>query len=108
MIVQAEKSYPGDGLVLFRWDNIVPGDTANHVDWAQFADRSVQAFGTGTVTVQGSNDGEHWATLHDLFGNPAVISGNGLIQITEICLFIRPSVTLTGANQTVLLLGRNK
>lgn len=87
------------------WDNPVPaytwvlsqalGTTGTALGGPGFADRSVQVEVSGTaptsVTIQGSNDGVNYHTLHDPFNNTLVFTTFGqLAQVTELTLFIQP------------------
>ncbi len=62
------------------------------------ADRSIHIFGdfgTGTLTVQGSNDPlkAAWATLRDTTGAEIVVTSDKLVMIAENPEFIRPSLS---------------
>lgn len=63
------------------------------VRMAQYPDRTVSVtgtFGSGSVTIQGSNDGTNWFTLSDHAGAPIAFSDQGMALIAECPLFIRP------------------
>jgi len=69
------------------------------------SDRSVHVFGdfgSGTCTIQGSNDplSTTWATLHDLSGADLVFTVAGIQMMAENPQFIRPS--LTGSSSPAL------
>ena len=84
------------------------GDMGAPIRYPGAADRTVQLvgnFGGATVAIQGSLDGEHWATLSDGQGNAISVTGEELEAITELVRFVRPVVTGgSGASITVLLL----
>ena len=64
------------------------------------ADRSVHIFGdfgSGTLTIQGSNDplevGKAWDTLRDTTGAEIVVTDDILVMIAENPEFIRPKLS---------------
>ena len=62
------------------------------------ADRSIHifgAFGSGTLTMQGSNDPlkADWATLHDTTGAEIVITDDDIVMIAENPEFIRANLS---------------
>lgn len=83
--------------MIFTWASMALGDDGSPYPFSNFADRSVQVFGTfgvgGALTVEGSNDGVNWATLHDISGNALVLTAAGLLMVAEVTRFIRPRVT---------------
>lgn len=81
---------------LARWVGMASGDIGDPVDYVGHADRTVQVIGDfngATVTLQGSLDGDNWATLNDAQGQPMTFTQAGIEAVTEIVLFIRPVVT---------------
>lgn len=83
-----------------EWDALTTGDDGQPIDWSEFADRSVQVYGTfggATVTMQGSNDPgptpTNWNTLTDLQGNALAFTAAGLEMIAEPTCWVRPVVT---------------
>lgn len=92
------------------WEGLTAGDVGQAIDYVGHADRTVQAFGTfngATVTLQGSLDGSNWATLNDAQGNAIEITSARLEAVTELPLYIRPSVSAgTGVSVTVKLFMR--
>lgn len=95
---------------LATWANLASGDVGAPVDYVGHADRTVQvtgSFGGATVTLQGSLDKENWATLNDAQGNPIQITEARIEAVTELVLWIRPSVAGgTSTDVTVNLLMR--
>lgn len=75
--------------------------------FADYADRSVQLIGSvgnfdsGTVVLEGSNDGTNYATLTDPQGNAISKTAAGIEQVTEQVLFARPSSSGGGASHAV-------
>lgn len=66
------------------------GDTSAAIDLAEWADVSVQfygTFGTSTIAIQGSNDGTNWAALNDAQGN--ALSGVNTAKIEQILEGVR-------------------
>jgi hypothetical protein len=89
----------GDGSVKkFTWTGLANGDDGVPIDWAQWADRSIQVLGTfgaaGNLRWLGSNDdGTTYATLTDPQGNALDITSAKIESITEISQKAKPSVT---------------
>lgn len=86
-----------NNAAIYTWTALpsaAPGPSIQGPGWT---DRSVQVTGTfgagGTVTLQGSNDGINWFTLHDPFSNLLSFTSAGLAEVTEIALFMRPNVS---------------
>jgi hypothetical protein len=97
--------------LLTTWSGLLSGDDGDPAGYGDFADRSVQVTGTlsgATVTIQGSLDGNTWATLTDPTQNELVFSSLKIEAITEATVYVRPVVTGGDANTnvTVLLFGR--
>lgn len=95
---------------LATWANLASGDVGAEVDYVGHADRTVQVFGNlggATVTLEGSLDRTNWATLNDAQGNPIQITAAKIEAITELVLWVRPSVAGgVGTDVTVNLLMR--
>lgn len=91
-----------------RWANAANGDTCNAQAAAQYTDKSVQVFGTfgagGQVSVEGSNDGDNWATLSDPQGNPRLFTSAKIEMVSEATHFIRPVVTGDGSTSLTVLI----
>lgn len=73
-------------------------DVTAPIPFAQWADRSVQVFGTfgagGNLRIEGSNDGgSNWATLNDPSSTALNITAAGIEEILEICGLVRARVT---------------
>ncbi len=94
-----EKGRTGGGGHFAHWvlgaDGGGPAYTA-----VSAGDRTVHVFGdfgTGTLTMQGTNDvaAGNWATLHDITGADAVFAaagGSAVLMLAENTRFIRPSL----------------
>lgn len=66
-------------------------------EFADWADRAVQVFGTfgsgGSLVVQGSNDftnPTNWVTINGTTGSALSFTAAGLLQMNEAPLWIRP------------------
>lgn len=91
----AERAVTGfavsdQGRVSWSWTGLVSAssDTGEEVNVGLWSDICIQGFGTfggsGTITVEGSNDGgTTWATLHDHTGADAIFTAAGIKQIAE-------------------------
>jgi hypothetical protein len=69
------------------------------------ADRSVHVSGTfsaaATVVIEGSNNGgTSWVTLNDAQGNALSLTAEGLKQIVELPLAVRPRISAGGDGST--------
>lgn len=94
-------------VVQFKWATLNNGDDGAPVEWAIFADRSVQVTGNfgagGNVRIEGSNDGGvTWAPLSGPTGAALDITAAGIKQIVECVGLIRPRVT-AGDGTTALV-----
>ena len=102
----------GDGsLVKATWVFATEADTASAIVLPEFADKSVQVFGTfGTVHIamHGSNDaGTTFAALNDPSGTVIDIAAAKIKAILENTEQIKPVVTAgTGGPLTVVMLAR--
>lgn len=99
-------------VVQIKWTGLLNGDSGEAIDWAAYADRSVQVLGTfgagGSVTLEGSNDGTNFVALTDPQGNALTFTGAKLEQLQELALQVRPRVTAgdVTTDLTVILLAR--
>lgn len=79
-------------------------DTGDWVSLAEFADRSVQVVytdGTGTITIEGSNDGVTPATLNDFEGDALTFTTAAIKQVAEATAYIRAKSTGTGGTPNI-------
>ncbi len=87
----------GNNVAVYTWAAIANGEAGVAISGPGFTDRSVQIEGTfgtgGTVVIEGSNDSLNYHTLHDPFSNALSYTSSTLVQVTEICLWMRPRVT---------------
>lgn len=92
-----ELSTYGDQGHIVTWALIANGDDGTPLAMVGSADRAIQITGTfgsgGSITIQGSNDGSTYATLHDPGGNDLTFTSPGIHAVLEITKFIRPKVT---------------
>jgi len=88
------------------WETVTCGDTGSVYDVPNWANSlTVQVHGTftddaspantATLTMQGSNDGANWATLHADDGNDVTFTAAGMEIIAELPAYIRPSLNQT-------------
>jgi len=102
-----------DGCIV-TWANITNADSCSAVGQADrivgFADRSVQVtgtFGGTTCSIQGSNDGTNFYSLHNPLGTALDITTAGLSAILEATRSIKPLLAGgSGSTLTVTLLAR--
>lgn len=79
--------------------------TGGAVNMARWPDKTVQATGTGTVTVEGSMDGTNWTPLNDQAAAAVSLAAasDEMNVILENPIFIR--VVNAGGTATVTILG---
>lgn len=79
------------------WGSLANGEAGVALEENLWADRSVQVDGTfgvsGSVQLEGSNDGASWYVLTDGQGNPLVFAGAKIEAIAEITRYVRPRIT---------------
>lgn len=108
--IQYTTTYPGyDKAIIVSWV-LASGDVGVPFEYPVLADRSVQFAGSfgasGTVAIEGSNDGTNWAPLTDLQGTSLNAVGTASIEgVTEITRYIRPKST-TVSSVTVTLFAK--
>lgn len=102
----------GDGsLEVITWPLLATDDGAP-VQQAQWADRSVQVgvsgdnFGTGTVVIEGSNDGVTWNTLRSPDSVALTFTAPGLKEVLEMTAYIRPRASVAVTNVSVVMAAR--
>jgi hypothetical protein len=86
-----------NNVAVYAWQGLAANQTGLPLGGPGFSDRSVQIEGTPgagfTIVIEGSNDGVNYHTLHDPFNNVLSFTSVGVLaQVTEITLFIRPSI----------------
>lgn len=94
----------GNNAIVYSWTPIGADSTGQPVGGPGFTDRSFQIEGSGTfgtVTIEGSNDGVNYHTLHDPFANLLSFIAPALAEVTEMCLWMRPRLT-GGDGSTVI------
>jgi hypothetical protein len=98
-----------DGVRLRQWAGLTNGDVGEPFILTRFNDRTVSIDGTfsgATVKIQGSNTGTEWYDMYDVFGNSISATVGKLITLTEVPLYVRPSVSAgSGASITVIACG---
>lgn len=85
------------GHDIFEWTPLALNDTGAPVGYQGIANRSVQVEGTfgvgGSITMEGSNDGQNYHALLDKAGAAVTLTAAGILDIDTDCAFIRPNVT---------------
>lgn len=83
-------------VAVVQWASMANGDTGEQLELAQYPDRSVQVAGTfgvsGSIVIEGSNDGTNWATLTDPQGNALAFTSAKIEAVSELARYIRPRV----------------
>jgi hypothetical protein len=89
---------------LYQWLLTTADHTGEAGNNPGASDRTIQVYGTwggASLTVEGSNDGTNWATLHDPTGEELVFTTDGIAVILENPLYIRPRLSVVGAGASV-------
>jgi hypothetical protein len=89
----------GDHAHVALWEGLGTGESGDAVEMPGSADRSAQiagTFGSGTITIEGSNDGTNWYTLDDPQGVAISTTSAGIFAVSQLTRYIRP--TLTGGS----------
>lgn len=102
-------------MYVVAWSGLLNGDDGAAIQFAEFADKSIQFSGTfgvgGSITLQGSNDGTNWFPLTDPQGNAITKTAAALEKVDEATAWVRPIVTAgdaaTNLVATLFLLRRN-
>lgn len=92
-------TYPRKGLIQAVW-NLIDGATPKNgvpLDAARWPIKSVQVAGAvgdgGSITMEGSNNGDDWEALNDAEGNEATLAAEGILQLLENTAYLRPALT---------------
>lgn len=94
------------------WTDVTETDDCAGVALPEYADKSVQVFGTfdsANVAVHGSNDGgTTYAALNDPSGTVIDMTVAGIKAVLENTEYVKPVITTGGATQslTVVMLAR--
>lgn len=96
--IQSTNSPTGNSRsVVCTWAHLANGDDGAPVAFSQYADKSVQVFGTfgigGTLRWEGSNNGVDWAPLTDPQGNVLDFTSAKVKLVSEATAYFRPRVT---------------
>ena len=93
------SSTPASGVLLWEYNNLDTADTtpasirANGTTTIIGSIQAVGTFGSGTVKLQGSNDGTNWADLDDTQGTAVGLAAAGAAEFSTGMVYIRPLVT---------------
>lgn len=110
-----ENGVDGDpSIVRVTWTNMANGDDGSPVRMSQWADRSIQVFGTfgagGSARWEGTNTdaATNFAALTDPQGNSLDFTTAKIEQVTEAVTQARPRVTAGDGTTslTVVMLAR--
>lgn len=102
----------GERTVRITWSGLLNGDTGAPINWANYMDRSIQVLGNfgagGSVSLEGSNDGNTFTALSDPRGNNLAVTTSRIEQIEDCTYALRPNVTAGDGttNLTVVLFAR--
>ncbi len=91
--------------LLVVWAAVTESDVCQPVSYPEFADKSVHpsgTFGGASVRVYGSNNGSTFVALNDASSTAIAISSEGIKQVLENTLFVKPDMT-GGSGQTITI-----
>ena len=97
-------------MYVVTWTGLLNGDDGAAIQFAEFADKSIQFSGTfgtgGSITFEGSNDTANpptnWFPLTDLQGNAITKTAAALEQVAEATAWVRPRVTAGDVNTNLV------
>lgn len=88
-----------DGVRVVDWGTVPSGDTGKKLLAGGWSWTFQRVAGTGTVVVQGSNDGTTFGALHASAGGADISMGDAEpISPLERPLYLRPSVSANSAD----------
>lgn len=98
--------------LMITWANLraadLPGAAVELPDYSDSTVQIVGTFDTGTLTMQGSNDGTNWFSLTDAQGNAIAKTSAAGEVIEEAPRYIRPLLSGAGADVITVLLKSTK
>lgn len=86
---------------LVTWNLTTADHTGAAMQMTEWADRTMQAFGTNwggaTLAIEGSNDGVNWVPLKSVADAIAIaLTADGMALLLELPRYIRPRLTAVG------------
>lgn len=86
---------------LITWNLTTADNVGAALEMPEWADRTVQAFGTNwggaTLAIEGSNDGTNWVSLKSVATAAAIaLTADGIVLLLELPRYIRPKLTTAG------------
>jgi hypothetical protein len=99
MALVVTQSNGAGGLERHTYDNLDTLDTAPKTLYAGGTSalagsmQVVGSFGSGTVVLQGSNNGTDWVTLKGLDGEDISLTATGMVEFSTSALYLRPLIT---------------
>lgn len=102
-VQQATVGLPSGSTRYWKWSNLTSTDTVGSSVPVGFAGLCLTfliqgTWGTGTLTIQGSFDDVNWFTVNKVTGTAATATSDTFLSLSDLPLFVRPS--LSGANGT--------
>lgn len=95
------SQFPGANHTIIKWTDETGSGSPGNV--AGYTHINVQAAGTGTVTLEGSNDGTNFVALNDTAGAAVSLDATAeeMAQVLETPLLVRAVVA--GGTATVII-----
>lgn len=81
-----------------EWSSLADDEAGDAASLSKWPTKSVQVSGTfgasGSISIEGSNDGTEWTVLTDGLGEDLTFTTAGLKEIYQNTQFVRPHVTV--------------
>lgn len=93
---QGTLSAQNDGVAVALWETMNGVSTGVEMALARWSDKTVTASGTwgsATLVIQGSNDGNTWFTVDDVDGTPVSFTSDSMAVIRDNPLYMRPKTS---------------
>lgn len=99
--IQTPIGQADSSVYLVTWDLTSADHTGAELEMIEWADRTIQAFGTNwggaTLAIEGSNDGVNWIPLKSVADATAIaLTTDGMALLLELPRYIRPRLTAVG------------
>lgn len=111
-MASASKTDHSGAVVVHSWTLTTADATGDRVSRPGASDRTVQVigtnFGSATVILEGSLNGDDWFPLTDGQGNAISFTVDGGELVSENTLFTRPRLSVGGTNADILVLLKSR
>lgn len=99
--VQTPIGSADSSALLVTWNLTTADHTGAALEMPEWADRTMQAYGTtwggARLAIEGSNDGTNWVSLKSVADVTAIaLTADGMALLLELPRYIRPRLTTVG------------